>query len=166
MQIKVIFWLKMTKTFIYNYPYKISLIKFVLSGSNFAQFSKITKICKQIKYEVLINKKLVQQLAFHIQIIIFGQNSLKSATASGCHKKVMMKTSSCMTTFSCMTWIHANFAFQVGLGKKVSSFELFIISMEVRYPIYVQCNLDLVTLLVSAKTVTKLHNITKSNDFM
>ena len=43
MQIKVIFWLKMTKTFIYNYPYKISLIKFVLSGSNFAQFNKITK---------------------------------------------------------------------------------------------------------------------------
>ena len=30
----------------------------------------------------------------------------------------------------------------------------------------VQCNLDLVTLLVSAKTVTKLHNVTKSNDFM
>ena len=29
-----------------------------------------------------------------------------------------------------------------------------------------QCNLDLVTLLVSAKTVTKLHNVTKSNDFM
>ena len=117
MQIKVIFWLKMTKTFIYNYPYKISLIKFVLSGSNFVQFSKITKICKQTK--VSINKKkMVQQLAFHIWIIIFGQNSLKSATASGCLKKVMIKTSSCMTTFSCMTWIHANFAFQVGLGKK------------------------------------------------
>ena len=31
---------------------------------------------------------------------------------------------------------------------------------------YVQCNLDLVTLLVSAKTVTKLRNVTKSNDFM
>ena len=30
----------------------------------------------------------------------------------------------------------------------------------------VQCNLDLVTPLVSAKTVTKLHNVTKSNDFM
>ena len=30
----------------------------------------------------------------------------------------------------------------------------------------VQCNLDLVTLLVSAKTVTKSHNVTKSNDFM
>ena len=30
----------------------------------------------------------------------------------------------------------------------------------------IQCNLDLVTLLVSAKTVTKLHNVTKSNDFM
>ena len=30
----------------------------------------------------------------------------------------------------------------------------------------VQCNLDLVTLLVSTKTVTKLHNVTKSNDFM
>ena len=29
-----------------------------------------------------------------------------------------------------------------------------------------QCNLDLVTLMVSAKTVTKLHNVTKSNDFM
>ena len=29
-----------------------------------------------------------------------------------------------------------------------------------------QCNLDLVTLLVPAKTVTKLHNVTKSNDFM
>ena len=32
--------------------------------------------------------------------------------------------------------------------------------------IYVQCNLNLVTLLVSAKTVTKSHNVTKSNDFM
>ena len=31
---------------------------------------------------------------------------------------------------------------------------------------YIQCNLDLVTHLVSAKTVTKLHNVTKSNDFM
>ena len=31
---------------------------------------------------------------------------------------------------------------------------------------HVQCNLDLVTLLVSAKTVTKSHNVTKSNDFM
>ena len=30
----------------------------------------------------------------------------------------------------------------------------------------IQYNLDLVTLLVSAKTVTKLHNVTKSNDFM
>ena len=30
----------------------------------------------------------------------------------------------------------------------------------------VQCNLDLVTLLVSAKSVTKSHNVTKSNDFM
>ena len=30
----------------------------------------------------------------------------------------------------------------------------------------IQCNLDLVTLLVSAKTVTKSHNVTKSNDFM
>ena len=30
----------------------------------------------------------------------------------------------------------------------------------------VQCNLDLVTLLVSATTVTKLHNVTKSDDFM
>ena len=30
----------------------------------------------------------------------------------------------------------------------------------------VQCNLDLVTLLVSAKTVAKLDNVTKSNDFM
>ena len=29
----------------------------------------------------------------------------------------------------------------------------------------VQCNLDLVTLLVSAKTV-KLHNVAKSNDFL
>ena len=34
------------------------------------------------------------------------------------------------------------------------------------FTIEVQCNLDLVTLLVSVKTVTKLHNITKSNDFM
>ena len=32
--------------------------------------------------------------------------------------------------------------------------------------VVVQCNLDLVTLLVSAKTVTKSHNVTKSNDFM
>ena len=64
MQIKVIFWLKMTKTFIYNYPYKISLIKFVLSGSNIAQFSKNNKNL-QID-EVSINKKIVQQLAFHI----------------------------------------------------------------------------------------------------
>ena len=32
--------------------------------------------------------------------------------------------------------------------------------------IAVQCNLDLVTLLVAAKTVTKSHNVTKSNDFM
>ena len=30
----------------------------------------------------------------------------------------------------------------------------------------VQCNLDLVSLLSSAKTVTKLHNVAKSNDFM
>ena len=30
----------------------------------------------------------------------------------------------------------------------------------------VQCNLDLVTLLVSTKTVAKSHNVTKSNDFM
>jgi hypothetical protein len=30
----------------------------------------------------------------------------------------------------------------------------------------VQCNLDLVTLLVSAKTVTKSHNDPESNDFM
>jgi hypothetical protein len=30
----------------------------------------------------------------------------------------------------------------------------------------IQCNLDLVTLLVSAKTVTKSHNVTKPNDFM
>ena len=29
----------------------------------------------------------------------------------------------------------------------------------------VQCNFDLVTLLVSAKTVPKSHNVTKSNDF-
>ena len=29
-----------------------------------------------------------------------------------------------------------------------------------------QCNLNLVTLLVSAKTVTESHNVTKSNDFM
>ena len=29
----------------------------------------------------------------------------------------------------------------------------------------IQCNLDLVTLLVSAKTFTKSHNVTKSNDF-
>ena len=32
--------------------------------------------------------------------------------------------------------------------------------------LYVQCNLDLVTLLVSAKTVAKSPNVTKSNDFM
>ena len=32
--------------------------------------------------------------------------------------------------------------------------------------IHIQCNLDLVTLLVSAETVTKSHNVTKSNDFM
>ena len=31
--------------------------------------------------------------------------------------------------------------------------------------IEIQCNLDLVTPLVSAKTVTNLHNGTKSNDF-
>ena len=30
----------------------------------------------------------------------------------------------------------------------------------------VQYTLDLLTLLVSAKTVTKLHNVTKSNDFL
>ena len=30
----------------------------------------------------------------------------------------------------------------------------------------VQCNLDLVTLLVSSKTVAKLLDVTKSNDFM
>ena len=29
----------------------------------------------------------------------------------------------------------------------------------------VQCNLDLVTLLFFAKSVAKLHNVTKSNDF-
>ena len=28
----------------------------------------------------------------------------------------------------------------------------------------IQCNLDLVTLLVSSKTVAKSHNVTKSND--
>ena len=32
--------------------------------------------------------------------------------------------------------------------------------------LYIQCNLDLVTLLVSAKTVAKSPNVTKSNDFM
>ena len=32
--------------------------------------------------------------------------------------------------------------------------------------IQIQCNLDLVTHLVSAKTVTKSHNVTKLNDFM
>ena len=48
----------------------------------------------------------------------------------------------------------------------------FVISSEYQAKIYtmpcskVQCNLDLVTLLVSAKTVTKSHNITKSNYFM
>ena len=30
----------------------------------------------------------------------------------------------------------------------------------------VQCNLDLVTLLVSEKTVTKLHKVAKLNDFI
>ena len=30
----------------------------------------------------------------------------------------------------------------------------------------IQWSLDLVTLLVSAKTVTKWHNVTKLNDFM
>ena len=30
----------------------------------------------------------------------------------------------------------------------------------------VQCNLDLVILLVTAKTVAKSHNVTKWNDFM
>ena len=30
----------------------------------------------------------------------------------------------------------------------------------------VQCNLDLVTFFVSAKTVTESHNVTKLNDFM
>ena len=30
----------------------------------------------------------------------------------------------------------------------------------------IQCNLDLVTLLVPAKTVTKSHNVAKSNAFM
>ena len=30
----------------------------------------------------------------------------------------------------------------------------------------IQCNLELVTLLVSAKNVTKLHDVTKSNYFM
>ena len=37
-------------------------------------------------------------------------------------------------------------------------------SCRVRYE--VQCNLDLVTLLVSPKTDTKLDNVTKSNDFI
>ena len=32
--------------------------------------------------------------------------------------------------------------------------------------LYVQCNLDFVTLLVSAKTVAKSPNVTKSNDLM
>ena len=33
-------------------------------------------------------------------------------------------------------------------------------------PNYLQCNLDLVVVLVSAKAVTKSHKVTKSNDFM
>ena len=33
-------------------------------------------------------------------------------------------------------------------------------------PFFIQCNLDLVTLLVSAKTVTKSHNVMKSNNFI
>ena len=35
-----------------------------------------------------------------------------------------------------------------------------------QFHLEVQCNLDLVTLLVSTKTVTKSRNVTKSNDFM
>ena len=35
-----------------------------------------------------------------------------------------------------------------------------------QYFFVTECNLDLVTLLVSAKTVTKLPNVTKSNDYM
>ena len=33
-------------------------------------------------------------------------------------------------------------------------------------PLFLLLDLDLVTLLISSKTVTKLHNVTKSNDFM
>ena len=43
---------------------------------------------------------------------------------------------------------------------------VFYRQMEWKKPKQIQCNLDLVTLLVSAKTVTKSHNVTKSNDFM
>ena len=39
---------------------------------------------------------------------------------------------------------------------------LMIYLQRALYP--VQCNLNLVTLLVSAKTVTKFHNVTKLND--
>ena len=43
-----------------------------------------------------------------------------------------------------------------------------VLEVNISYSLFllVQCNLDLVTLLVSAKTVTKLHNVTKSNEFM
>ena len=46
--------------------------------------------------------------------------------------------------------------------------ELYYIAEKLSYSsaLRVQCTLDLVTLLVSTKTVTKLHNVTKLNDFM
>ena len=58
--------------------------------------------------------------------------------------------------------------FPIYLAKKdfLGSEILFLNSFENGTKLKIQCNLDLVTLLVSVKTVTKSHNVTKSNDFM
>ena len=45
-------------------------------------------------------------------------------------------------------------------------FRMFRYTVLSGFILHIQCNLDLVTLLVSAKTVTKSHNVTKLNAFM
>jgi hypothetical protein len=53
-----------------------------------------------------------------------------------------------------------------GKMRSCCSILFFSLDMLMKLTWKIQCNLDLVTILVPAKTVTKLHNVTKSNDFM
>ena len=55
-------------------------------------------------------------------------------------------------------WKKGNFLADDSSKNRTNEFVFFCLT--------VQCNLDLVTLLVSAKTVTKLNNVAKSQDFI